>query len=252
MTIEGSAGAFISNVPWSRAGNAPQEATCAREDIEGDWHRSDGSLVPIVGVDAGLRDGGNALLFNHPEGWPRGQSKFRGIYRVGGAKSCKLKAICAGYQRSTNGNTTREERACELTIDPVRGILQESGSSLTYRRQPRGTAPRSSVPAERAALARAEAEAAKAREAAAEAERTASLNREVAERDAAIKRRNAEIKAADERRQREYRDALARQQAETERLKREEAAAKARYEADMAAWRARVAACKAGDYAQCQ
>ena len=44
---------------------------------------------------------------------------------------------------------------------------------------------------------------------------------------------------------------MARQQAEAERLKREEAEARRRYEAEMAAWRAKVAACKAGDTAQC-
>lgn len=96
------------------------------------------------------------------------------------------------------------------------------------------------------------AAAAEARKAAAESERTARLNREVAERDAAIKRRNAEIKAADERRQREYLQALAAQKAEADRIKREDAAARARYEADMAAWRARVAACNAGVVSQCQ
>ncbi|MDP2260913.1 MAG: hypothetical protein Q8J89_14470 [Caulobacter sp.] len=141
----------------------------------------------------------------------------------------------------------------EMRMNNLAADARRNGNDVVFTDWwPNAAPPEANAAAERAAQAREEAAAARAREAAAEAERTARLNREVAERDAAIKRRNAETKAADERRQREYRDALARQQAEVERLKREDAAARARYDAEMAAWRARVAACKAGDYAQCQ
>jgi hypothetical protein len=141
----------------------------------------------------------------------------------------------------------------EMRMNNLAADARRNGNDVVFTDWwPDAAPPAPNAPAERAAQAREDAAAAKAREAAAEAERTAGLNREVAERDAAIKRRNAETKAADERRQREYVQALAAQKAEVERIKREEAAAKARYEAEMAAWRARVAACNAGDYAQCQ
>ncbi|MDZ4368802.1 MAG: hypothetical protein U0987_17540, partial [Afipia sp.] len=71
LTIEGGAKSFVSDVPWTRGTAAPAAAVCTRADVEGDWHRSDGALVPVVGVDAFARgDGGNALLYNHPENWP--------------------------------------------------------------------------------------------------------------------------------------------------------------------------------------
>ncbi len=239
LTIEGGAKSFVSDVPWTRGTAAPAAAVCTRADIEGDWHRSDGALVPIVGVDAFARgDGGNALLYNHPENWPKGQSKFRGIYRVGGAQSCQLKAVCAGYDRnSRTGAVTRNERACELTIDPVRGTLRESGSTLTYRRDGRGGAatpapapvPEPKVSAEELAATRS-----------LNADQAATAKREI-ERYEADKKRIADEQAANEA---AYRKALADREAliaENDRKAREA----------MRKWEADVAACKAGDRSKC-
>ena len=231
---------------WTRGSPPKPAATCSKDDINGTWHRADGARVLMTGVGV-FGNGGHGIMDRYPEDrWPKGESKFRAVKEVG---VCRYEARCTTVtRRTTSGSSSFDvkDAACTLTVDPAKRVMTASGTHGIYSR----VAP--SAAAERAAQAREEAAATKAREAAAEAERTARLNREVAERDAAIKRRNAEIKAADERRQREYLQALARQKAEVDRLKREEAAAKARYEAEMAAWRARVAACNAGDYAQCQ
>lgn len=231
---------------WTRGSPPKPAATCGKDDINGTWHRADGARVLMTGVGV-FGNGGHAIMDRYPEDrWPKGESKFRGVKEVA---ACRYEARCTTVTSRTSSDGYSydvKDAACTLTVDPAKRVMTASGTHGVYTR----VAPNAA--AERAAQASEAAEAAKARDAAAEAERTASLNREVAERDAAIKRRNAETKAADERRQREYLDAIARQKAEVERLKREEAAAKARYEAEMAAWRARVAACKAGDYAQCQ
>ena len=232
--------------------------TCSRDDIEGDWKRSDGAVVPIVGVQAFKNGpGGNALLFNHPEGWwPKGQTKFTGIYREGGERSCKLKATCATYDRTSGGNVIRRERACTLTIDPVRKRMTESGSGLTYGRPagpggmpsaaaaPASAAPASAAPASTAPLSPAPAPQPNAEEEAA----TRSLN---AQQAAAARKERADYAAevkrvADEQAAKEaaYRKALADREAliaENERKAREA----------QETWQAAVAACKAGDHSQC-
>ncbi|PKP88239.1 MAG: hypothetical protein CVT78_02945 [Alphaproteobacteria bacterium HGW-Alphaproteobacteria-17] len=239
LKVEGGTSIFISNLVWTRAAAPPEKPTCTRQDIEGDWHRSDGSLVPIVGVDAFARGpGGNALLFNHPENWPRGQTKFRGIYRVGGAQSCQLKAVCAGYDRnSRTGAVTRNERACELTIDPVRGTLRESGSNLTYRRDGRGGAPTPApAPVPEPKVSAEELAATRSLN----ADQAATAKREI-ERYEADKKRIADEQAANEA---AYRKALADREAliaENDRKAREA----------MRKWEADVAACKAGDRSKC-
>jgi hypothetical protein len=238
LKVEGGTSVFISDLEWTRVAAPPKKPVCTRQDIEGDWHRSDGSLVPIVGVDTFARGaGGNALLFNHPENWPRGQTKFRGIYRVGGADSCTLKAVCAGYDRSITGAVTRNERACELTVDPVRRTLRESGSSLTYSRDPRGSTPRAiSQPAPEPKVSVEEAAATRSLN----ADQAAAAKREI-ERYEADKKRIADEQAAKEA---AYRKALADREAliaENDRKAREA----------VRKWEADVAACKAGDRSKC-
>jgi hypothetical protein len=232
---------------WTRGRPAKAAATCSKDDINGTWHRADGARVLMTGVGV-FGNGGHGIMDRYPEDrWPKGEAKFRAVKEVG---VCRYEARCTKVTRRTTNDGSGfdvSDAACTLTVDPAKRVMTESGTGTrVYTR----VAPNAA--ADRAAQAREDAEAAKARETAAEAERTARLNREVAERDAAIKRRNAEIKAADERRQREYLEALAAQKAEADRIKREAAAARARYEADMAAWRVRVAACNAGDVSQCQ
>ncbi len=237
LTMTDSFGNVEYGGTWTRAASIASGPKCSGRDIEGDWHRSDGSLVPIVGVDGFARGpGGNALLFNHPENWPRGQSKFRAIYRKGGADSCQMTAICAGYDRnSSTGAVIRNERSCELTVDPARGTLRESGSTYSYSRTPGGRAMPVAAPS---------APPIDAQEVAA----TRSLN---ADQVAAVKRSTAAFDAekkriADEQAAKEaaYRKALAdraAQIAETERKHREA----------VAKWEADVAACKAGDFSRC-
>lgn len=231
---------------WTRGSPPKPAATCSKDDINGTWHRADGARVLMTGVGV-FGNGGHAIMDRYPEDrWPKGESKFRAVKEVA---ACRYEARCTTVtsRKSSDGYSYDvKDAACTLMVDPAKRVMTASGTHGVYTR----VAPNAA--AERAAQAREAAEATKAREAAAEAERTARLNREVAERDAAIKRRNAETKAADDRRQREYLQALAAQKAEADRIKREAAAAKARYEAEMAAWRARVAACNAGDYTQCQ
>ena len=252
LTVEGGATVFVSELTWTRATPAPAQAKCSREDIEGDWIRSDGALVPIVGVDAGFRDGGTALLFNHPEGWPKGQSKYRNIKRDGGPQSCKMTAICADYDRNpSTGSFTRNERACTLTVDPVKRTLTQGGSSLTYTRKGNAApasrpvqpaAPPVSIPvtseqeqrelAERERLNREQIEFSKRQLAENEASRRA-FEQAVKDREATIARQKAEHEAA-----------VA--AVEAERLRRER-----EHEAAMAKWRADVEACKNGDKSRC-
>lgn len=137
LRVEGGSLIFVSDLDWTRTSPMAADATCRREDIEGNWRRSDGAIVPIVGVEQFKDgDGGVALLFNHPEGWwPKGQHKFTHIVRVGGRRSCRLLATCATYDRAANGGMQRRERTCGLTVDPVKRRLTESGSSLYYTRE---------------------------------------------------------------------------------------------------------------------
>lgn len=244
LTIEGGAKIFISDVPWTRASAAPKTATCSARDIDGNWHRSDGALVPIVGIDAGFRDGGNALMFNHPDSWPKGSHKFLRVFREGGQESCKMSAVCINYDinRST-GQTFKRERNCTLTVDPQRQTLRESGSTLSYSRTPRGgqQAPRSITTAPPAPPASLPVTSAQELAEIATRER---LNREqaaFAERQLA---ENAAAKAAFDKATAEREATIARQQAETQRKAAEYAAA-------MAKWRADVEACQQGDFSRC-
>lgn len=220
---------------------APAVPTCSREDVEGDWRRSDGANVPIVGVHAFKNGpGGNALLFNHPEGWwPKGQTKFTGIYREGGDRSCKLKATCATYDRTVSGNVVRRERACTLTIDPVKKRMTESGSSLFYTRDGAAKAA-PAKPEAAAAVPTAQSAEEQAATSSLNAQQAATAKREIAEYEAQ-KKRIADEQAAKEA---AYRKALADREAliaENERKARE---ARAR-------WEAAAAACRAGDRSQC-
>lgn len=244
LTIEGGAKIFISDVPWTRASAAPKTATCSARDIDGNWHRSDGALVPIVGIDAGFRDGGNALMFNHPDSWPKGSHKFLRVFREGGQESCKMSAVCINYDinRST-GQTFKRERNCTLTVDPQRQTLRESGSTLSYSRTPRGgqQAPRSITTAPPAPPASLPVTSAQELAEIATRER---LNREqaaFAERQLA---ENAAAKAAFDKATAEREATIASQQAETQRKEAEYAAA-------MAKWRADVEACRQGDFSRC-
>lgn len=245
---------FDSKKVWTRASGPPPQppaqATCSRADIEGDWLRSDGATVPIVGVETFKNGvGGNALIFGHPGGWwPKGTSKFRAIYRDGGAQSCKLKAICASYDRRASGAVERRERACELVVDPAKRTMTESGSSVLYSR-PGGTKAPAAKPAPAKPAPTASAPPAPPPpDNAAEKAATGSLN---AQQAAAAKREIADYEArkkriADEQAAKEaaYRKALADRDAQIAEIER-----KARE--DRLKWEAAVAACKAGDRSHC-
>lgn len=241
LKVEGGSQMFISDRVWTRSAPMAVEATCSREDVEGDWRRSDGANVPIVGVHAFKNGpGGNALLFNHPEGWwPKGQTKFTGIYREGGDRSCKLKATCATYDRTASGTVVRRERACTLTIDPVKKRMTESGSSLFYTRDgaAKGTPAK---PEAAAAVPTAQSAEEQAATSALNAQQAETAKREIAEYEAQTKR------IADEQAAKEaaYRKALADREAliaENERKAREA----------YTKWEAAAAACRAGDQSQC-
>ncbi|MFZ5725640.1 MAG: hypothetical protein ACOY4C_04430 [Pseudomonadota bacterium] len=241
LKVEGGSQMFVSDRVWTRTTPMAAETVCSREDVEGDWRRSDGANVPIVGVHVFKNGpGGNALLFNHPEGWwPKGQTKFTGIYREGGDRSCKLRATCATYDRTAGGNVVRRERACTLTIDPVKKRMTESGSSLFYTREGAAKA----VPAKpeaAAAVPTAPSVEEQAATSSLNAQQAATAKREIAEYEAQ-KKRIADEQAAKEA---AYRKALADREAliaENER-KAKEAQMK---------WQAAVAACRAGDQSQC-
>lgn len=241
LKIEGGSQMFVSDRVWTRSTPMAAETVCSREDVEGDWRRSDGANVPIVGVHVFKNGpGGNALLFNHPEGWwPKGRTKFTGIYREGGDRSCKLKATCATYDRTTSGNVVRRERACTLTIDPVKKRMTESGSSLFYTRDGavKGTPAKPEAAAAAPTAPSAEEQAATS---SLNAQQAATAKREIAEYEAQ-KKRIADEQAAKEA---AYRKALADRDAliaENERKAREA----------RAKWEAAAAACRAGDQSQC-
>lgn len=181
----------------------------------------------------------------------KGEAYSSALARLSDVQASKALALTC-FAGQTQKVAMLKDHVPKPTPETLTAFLNSLNASFETSMILTSAAAEQEIKAGQGAAARMEAEAAEVPEAAAEAERTARLNREVAERDAAIKRRNAEIKAADERRQREYREALAAQKAEADRIKREDAAAKARYEAEMAAWRVRVAACNAGDVAQCQ
>lgn len=142
LAQQGGSQPGVSDRASTRASPMVHEDSCSHEDIEGEWRRNDGATVPIAGV-AEFKDGpgGNALLFGQPQGWwPDGETKFTGIYREGGERSCRLRAKCAVYDRTASGELVRQERECILTVHPERGFMTESGSSLTYDRPALGRA----------------------------------------------------------------------------------------------------------------
>jgi hypothetical protein len=242
LKVEGGSQMFISDRVWTRSAPMAAEAMCSREDVEGDWRRSDGANVPIVGVHVFKNGpGGNALLFNHPEGWwPKGQTKFTGIYREGGDRSCKLKATCATYDRTASGTVVRRERACTLTIDPVKKRMTESGSSLFYTRDVAAKATVAKPDAAAAAAPKAQSAEEQAATSALNAQQAETAKREIAEYEAQ-KKRIADEQAAKEA---AYRKALADREAliaENERKAREA----------YTKWEAAAAACRAGDQSQC-
>lgn len=242
LKVEGGSQMFISDRVWTRSAPMAAEAMCSREDVEGDWRRSDGANVPIVGVHVFKNGpGGNALLFNHPEGWwPKGQTKFTGIYREGGDRSCKLKATCATYDRTASGTVVRRERACTLTIDPVKKRMTESGSSLFYTREGAAKAPVAKPDTAVTAASKAPSAEEQAATSALNAQQAETAKREIAEYEAQ-KKRIADEQAAKEA---AYRKALADREAliaENERKAREA----------YTKWEAAAAACRAGDQSQC-
>ncbi|WP_152998867.1 cell envelope integrity protein TolA [Sphingopyxis sp. H115] len=239
LRVEGGPQMFVSDRVWTRTTPTPAEMTCGREDVERVWRRSDGANIIISGVHVFKNGpGGNALLFNHPEGWwPKGQTKFTGIYREGGDRSCKLKATCATYDRTASGTVVRRERACTLTIDPMKRRMTESGSSLFYTRDGAATPAK---PEAAAAVPTAPSAEEQAATSSLNAQQAATAKREIAEYEAQ-KKRIADEQAAKEA---AYRKALADREAliaENERKAREA----------QAKWEAAAAACRAGDRSQC-
>lgn len=242
FTIVDARGAPHPRYPgrWTRGAPAKPTASCGKDAINGTWHRADGTVVKMAGVET-FADGGHAIVERFPgDRWPKGRVKFSVVKKTA---ECRYTARCATVDaKTTNGRYSYDVREsdCTLTVDPVKRTLTASGTHGVYRREAypqAGEAAKPPAPTKPVA--------------ADEVDRAAALNAEVARRDAEIQRRNAAAKAADERRQAEYRAALAAQKAEAERIRRQDAEAKARYEQQMAAWRARVAACNAGDVSKC-
>jgi len=242
FTIVDAQGAPHPRYPgrWTRGAPAKPVASCGKDAINGTWHRADGAIVKMAGVET-LASGGHAIVERFPEDrWPKGRVKFSVVKK---AAECRYTARCATVDaKRVDGRYSYDVREadCTLTVDPVKRTLTASGTHGVYRREAypqAGEAAKPSVPPKPVADD--------------EADRAAALNREIAERDAAIKRRNAEAEAADVRRKAEYAAAVKRREAEIARIKREEAEAKRRYEQQMADWRARVAACEAGDRTKC-
>ncbi|GIU65960.1 hypothetical protein [Candidatus Phycosocius spiralis] len=84
---------------------------------------------------AGVRfkDGGNALLYNHPTGgWPQGAFKFSQIKSTG---SCNWEAQCATvYRDSSKGGFNTVRGACTLTVDPETKTMTASGTHGSFKR----------------------------------------------------------------------------------------------------------------------
>jgi hypothetical protein len=116
--------------PASKPAAGPAQAMCSARDIQGNWDRSDGARIVVDGMD--FKDGGRALLHNHPRGWPAGTFKFTDIKL---ASDCEYKATCQTVQRNSAGggfNITRE--SCTLKLDRKAGTLTASGAHGSYRR----------------------------------------------------------------------------------------------------------------------
>ncbi len=131
LKIAGGSKVFISDVIWTRSAPAPQEKTCSAADIEGNWTRSDGAQISVAGVK--FKDGGNALLYNHPTGgWPKGAFKFSQIKSTG---SCNWAAQCATvYRDSAKGGFNTVSGACTLTVDPETKTMTASGTHGSFKR----------------------------------------------------------------------------------------------------------------------
>lgn len=131
LEILGGSKVFVSNVVWTRAAAAPQEQECGSADIEGNWTRTDGAQISVAGVR--FKDGGNALLYNHPTGgWPQGAFKFSQIKSKG---ACDWEAQCATvYRDSAKGGFNTVNAACTLTVDPETKTMTASGTHGTFKR----------------------------------------------------------------------------------------------------------------------
>jgi hypothetical protein len=98
---------------------------------EGNWTRTDGAQISVAGVR--FKDGGNALLYNHPTGgWPQGAFKFSQIKSKG---ACDWEAQCATvYRDSAKGGFNTVRGACTLTVDPETKTMTASGTHGTFKR----------------------------------------------------------------------------------------------------------------------
>lgn len=105
-------------------------ATCSARDIEGNWKRGDGASIVLNGMN--LKDGGRALMFNNPSGWPAGVFKFSGIKQNSG---CEFQAVCQTVHRnSAGGGYNTSKASCTLVLDKQAGTLKAPGSHGSYRR----------------------------------------------------------------------------------------------------------------------
>jgi hypothetical protein len=131
LKIVGGSKVFVSNVVWTRAAAAPKEKECGNADIEGNWTRTDGAQISVAG--GRFKDGGNALLYNHPTGgWPQGAFKFSQIKSKG---TCDWEAQCATvYRDSAKGGFNTVRGACTLTVDPETKTMTASGTHGTFKR----------------------------------------------------------------------------------------------------------------------
>lgn len=222
--------------PDARPPARPAPKTCQASDIEGAWYRADGTALRISGLNA---DGGREGVFTvHPRAWPRGLGRYSAITQLDG---CAFTAICIDARRQPDDSFAITRTVCALTLDPKAGALSQ-GAGYSFSRTPSTSA---------------EAEARRDAEAELDAQDRASeaLNADINGRNADAAARDAARRAEFLRRQREYEarkradaEAYARAQAEYERQK---AAVEAQRQRELREWEARVAACKAGDRAQC-
>lgn len=120
---------------WSRSAAPPPSAaaTCQPADLDGNWSRADGARVTVSGAGAGFKDGANALIYGHPDGWPPGVFKFSGIKPAG---ACRWTAQCTTVFHDPAGKDGYrvETEACTLTVDPKARTLTASGTHGAYHR----------------------------------------------------------------------------------------------------------------------
>ncbi len=124
-----SAVATPKQSPVPQAEEKP-EAKCSARDIEGNWKRGDGASIVLNGMN--LKDGGRALMFNNPNGWPAGAFKFSGIKQKSG---CEFQATCQTVHRnSAGGGYNISKESCTLVLDKKAGTLKAPGSHGSYTR----------------------------------------------------------------------------------------------------------------------